>query len=244
MGKGAARIPLLPRSYAVTGGVGTRTGLFDWLRLGGAFAVLVGHSYVLTGNPPLLGIGWHAYGVMLFFAISGYLITGSWQADPDPLRYAVKRARRIMPGLIVVVLATALVLGPLLSVDPAAYWAGAWRYVWRNVLLLPLHVLPGVFTANPYPVAVNGSLWTLPVEVFMYAMTPLLVRAGPMVCAVAAGALYLHPLTQHIAGFGLEGASGVIPWFLGGATLRLLNVPPPRGWRYRYCGSICPMACT
>ncbi|UAJ10172.1 acyltransferase family protein [Glacieibacterium megasporae] len=207
--------------------MGKRTSLFDYLRLGGAIAVLVGHSYVLTNSPvPTIGgIGPHGLGVMLFFAISGYLITGSWRADPNIARYAEKRARRIMPALIVVVLATALLLGPVLSNDPT-YAAGAWRYIWRNLLLLPLHVLPGVFTSNPLP-AVNGSLWTLPVEAFMYVLTPLLVRAGPWACAAAAVALILHPFTQNIAGFGLAGASGVIPYFLGGASLKMLGVKVP-----------------
>jgi len=208
--------------------MGHRAGLFDWLRLSGALMVLFGHSYGLLGvvPPKLLGNEIHTLGVKLFFIISGYLIAGSWRADPNFWRYAVKRALRIMPALIVVVFATALVLGPILSTD-ANYPAGAWRYIWRNAMLLPLHVLPGVFKDNPLP-AVNGSLWTLPVEVAMYVATPVLVRAGPWVCLFIAGALFAHPFTQTIGGFGLAGASSVIPWFFIGAALKMLGAALPK----------------
>lgn len=202
-----------------------RSKIFDWLRLGGALAVLIGHSFVLLGRPAPFGIDWHVYGVLLFFLVSGYLIAGSWRADPRFLRFAEKRARRIMPGLVAVVLLTALLLGPLLTTSPD-YWPGALRYIWRNVLLLPLHALPGVFEGNPQP-AVNGSLWTLPVEVFCYVLTPLLVFAGRWACLAAAAALLAFPLTGEIAGFGLSGASSVIPWFLIGAALKLFDVPAP-----------------
>jgi peptidoglycan/LPS O-acetylase OafA/YrhL len=189
--------------------------------------VLVGHSYVLLGHQPLFDVGWHSYGVLLFFFVSGYLIAGSWQADPRYLRFAEKRIRRIMPALLVVVFITVFLLGPLMTTD-AAYWSDpvTWRYLWRNGLLLPFHALPGVFQGNPLP-AVNGSLWTLPVEAFMYLCTPLLVRAGPWACVVGALVLLANPMRGEVAGFGLSGASSVIPYFMIGATLKMWNVAPP-----------------
>ena len=47
------------------------------------------------------------------------------------------------------------------------------RYLY-NIILYPIFNMPGVFTNNPYPVTINGSLWTLPVEVFCYLMLPLM----------------------------------------------------------------------
>jgi len=43
-----------------------------------------------------------------------------------------------------------------------------WGY-FRNLTFVELHYsLPGVFTHNPFPNAVNGSIWTLPIELTMY----------------------------------------------------------------------------
>jgi peptidoglycan/LPS O-acetylase OafA/YrhL len=47
-------------------------------------------------------------------------------------------------------------------------------YLW-NILLSPQYDLPDVFSRNSYPVAVNGSLWTLPVEFSMYLLIPLAI---------------------------------------------------------------------
>jgi peptidoglycan/LPS O-acetylase OafA/YrhL len=88
---------------------------FDFLRCAAAFTVLVSHSFPLNGLPDT-GYGWLA--VTVFFIISGYLITASWQRTPNVKAFAIKRAARILPGLIVIVALTALVLAPLLEVAP------------------------------------------------------------------------------------------------------------------------------
>lgn len=191
--------------------------------------VLIGHSYILLGLPwpTVAGIGIHEIGVKLFFLISGYLITASWISCPDFWRFAEKRARRIMPALLVVVWLTVFVVGPIVTTDPS-YWRSpvTWTYLWRNSLLLPFHSLPGVFAYNPTP-AVNGSLWTLPVEAFCYLLAPLLVVARAPLCIAVALALLAFPLTGEVAGFGLAGASSVIPWFLIGAAARQAGIKPP-----------------
>ncbi len=43
-----------------------------------------------------------------------------------------------------------------------------------NSLFYVNYTLPGVFENNIYPNAVNGSLWTLPAEVLMYVLIPVL----------------------------------------------------------------------
>jgi peptidoglycan/LPS O-acetylase OafA/YrhL len=78
----------------------------------------------------------------------------------------------------VVLAFSALVLGTLTTTLGKREYLGhpaTWDYITHNVLLFPQqYVLPGVFTANPYPSAVNGSLWSLPVEVLGYALIALL----------------------------------------------------------------------
>lgn len=181
---------------------------FDALRLVAALMVVVGHAYILSGRaetPFLLAFvkpaGLGEFGVSIFFVISGFLVTASLLRLGDARAYLAHRLLRILPGLAVATVLTALVLGPLVTRLPAgAYFADArtWLYPVRNTLLYPVtYVLPGVFDANPYPVAVNGSLWTLRLEFTFYLVPPLMAaarqldRRGTAVLAAAALAVYL-----------------------------------------------------
>jgi peptidoglycan/LPS O-acetylase OafA/YrhL len=59
-------------------------------------------------------------------------------------------------------------------------------YLIGNGSLLSIHYnLPGVFASNPYPRAVNGSLWTLPFEIGCYIMAATIYGIGML-----AGAKY------------------------------------------------------
>ena len=207
-----------------------RQNNFDALRLIGALLVIVGHSYALTGRvvPVLAGLEIHSVGVKLFFVISGFLITASYQRDSNLRRFAARRALRIMPALIAVVLLTVIALAFLTNATAANYARGALLYAVRNILLLPYHALPGIFDNNRLP-AVNGSLWTLPVEAFMYAVTPFLVKAPRIALPILAVLMLIHPVAGSVFGFGLAGAASVIPYFLGGAFIQLMRLPLP-GW--------------
>lgn len=85
------------------------------LRLFAALLVLVGHAYGLRGleGPLFLStVPLGLLGISIFFVISGYLVTESWDRDPQPLRFLARRSLRIFPGLVVCVALCALVLGP------------------------------------------------------------------------------------------------------------------------------------
>lgn len=150
-----------------------RANNFDFMRVAAAFAVLVSHQFALTGRPEpmLLASSWGGLGVLVFFAISGYLVAGSWQQDPHLARFAARRLLRIWPGLAVAVLLVALVLGPLMStLAPRAYYASPQLRDYLHMLGLWefKSQLPGVFARNPIPGSANGSLWTIPIEVGCY----------------------------------------------------------------------------
>lgn len=87
---------------------------FDFLRLAMALGVLVSHQYSVAGvQPPsiqgLFYLG--TSGVLGFFAISGYLVMGSWSNDPNIFRFAARRVLRMFPGLLVMTLLVVLGLG-------------------------------------------------------------------------------------------------------------------------------------
>jgi peptidoglycan/LPS O-acetylase OafA/YrhL len=165
--------------------LGSRDNNFDLLRLFAAWAVLVSHSYSLVGrDQPLhqFGTSLGNLGVLVFFAVSGLLIRRSWEHDPSPRDFWIKRALRLMPALAVTAVLTAFVLGPLVSSRSLASYFTSWEtwlYPLKLILMVPFGAqLPGVFDDTVYVGAVNGSLWSLPVEVFAYLMVAVLGMAG------------------------------------------------------------------
>lgn len=125
-------------------------------------------------------------GVGIFFVISGYLITKSWERGPQAFNYLKKRALRIFPGLIVVVFLTVFLLGPFvttLSLNNYFSNPQTWSYL-LTILIFPLYyggsyfALPGVFENNPFPNVVNGSLWFLPHMLLLYIVVLALGLAG------------------------------------------------------------------
>ena len=157
----------------------SRDNNFNLIRFVAAFAVLVSHAFPIASGPgtiqplqTMLGVTLGTFGVIIFFAISGFLITQSYIRSSTVTRWMAARALRLFPALIGVLLLTVLVLGPLVTtLDLSAYAAHpeSWSYFPRNVTLAKLqYPLPGVFEDNPYGPAINGSLWTLFHEVACY----------------------------------------------------------------------------
>jgi len=106
--------------------------------------------------------------VDMFFVISGFLIAASLQRN-SVQGYLASRALRILPALIVCVGLSTFVLGPLLTTS-ADYWRNpqTWQYFTHNATLHRAEFfLPGVFEQLPRT-AINGSLWTLPIEAQLY----------------------------------------------------------------------------
>ncbi len=148
---------------------------FDLIRLLAALAVLFSHAFALYGlpEPGALGLKLGTMAVVAFFGMSGYLVTQSWERDPRAGSFATKRGLRILPGLIVAVLFTALVAGALATRLPLVDYVRdprTWQYIGANLLMgTERFNLPGVFEDLPLH-APNGSLWTLRYEVLMYAI--------------------------------------------------------------------------
>ncbi|WP_084260425.1 acyltransferase family protein [Thiothrix lacustris] len=151
------------------------TNNFTALRWLAASLVLYGHAFVFLGLPEPSFMGWlplGTLGVYIFFTISGYLVAQSWESDPHALRFLLRRALRIFPGLFICTILSVFILGGLLTKLSWSEYIGnpsSWDYFY-NVLLYISYYLPGVFEKNHYPNAVNGSLWSLPVEFFMYLL--------------------------------------------------------------------------
>jgi peptidoglycan/LPS O-acetylase OafA/YrhL len=167
----------------------SRQNNFNLLRIVAAAAVAVSHAFPISSGPgahePLsdvIGMTLGTLGVSTFFAISGYFISSSFHNRRSALEFAVARTLRIYPGLILMLVLTVLVLGPVFTeMTLVNYLADKHTllYVPKNMALWPLQYdLPGVFAANPYPRTINGSLWTLIYEVACYFMVALVGIVG------------------------------------------------------------------
>jgi peptidoglycan/LPS O-acetylase OafA/YrhL len=165
---------------------------FDALRLLGAFLVLVSHQFALSGRPEPRFVADDSFGhlgVLIFFAISGYLVTASWLKDPHVPRFIARRTLRMLPALCVSMPLTVAV-----------------------ILALGLMGFPD----NPRHLT-NGSLWTIPYEVYCYLLLlvgGVVTRRPSIVLAVGMlGYFVLSGLESgrsFLAYFGLVFAAGSI----------------------------------
>ncbi|SEL70816.1 Peptidoglycan/LPS O-acetylase OafA/YrhL, contains acyltransferase and SGNH-hydrolase domains [Colwellia chukchiensis] len=164
--------------------INSKDNNFNLMRMLAAFAVLFSHSYALaTGdaeNEPLrtiIGITPGHIAVDIFFITSGLLVTRSLFYRRNLIEFAVARVLRIYPGLIVAVI-TCILIGALVSsLTINEYFTSKHTFIFlfKNsfMLLGDVQELPGVFLNAPFDNSVNGSLWTLPWELKMYAMLGL-----------------------------------------------------------------------
>jgi peptidoglycan/LPS O-acetylase OafA/YrhL len=131
-----------------------------------------------------------------FFSLSGYLVMASLSRCASIKEFLALRILRILPALSVVVAVTALLLGPFLSrLSPPDYFSDPLflRY-FENVLASPHFLLPGVFESHPRAGIVNGSLWTINLELTCYlllAVTALTMKGRALNIALAGLTLLL-----------------------------------------------------
>jgi peptidoglycan/LPS O-acetylase OafA/YrhL len=215
----------VPSSVVVGRAVDRQSNNFDLLRLLAAWFVLFSHCYPIAGlklgDPFSRAVGIDTFGgvgVAIFFVLSGYLVTLSWQRSSGIGSFLWKRTRRIYPALIVCVLICVVVIGPLLtSLDAAAYFTHSQtRDYLRTASAWRIHyVLPAVFANNPVPNAVNGSLWSLPYEIRCYlalmliGVLPFALRFKVLAVAVVLATMLLlressPPASPFDHRFGLD----------------------------------------
>ena len=187
-----------------------RDNNLNLIRMLAAVAVLVSHAYPIARGPhatePLrrsVGLPLGLLAVIAFFAISGFLISRSFDRRQSNVDFWRARLLRIYPALVVVLLLTVLLLGAAFTTLPrAAYWANfqTWSYIPRNLSLRWLQFgLPGVFEHNPYPRAINGSLWTLFWEVACYGMAASIGWLGALRRGTSFGAFLTVAIGAYVA---------------------------------------------
>ncbi|MCS5716630.1 acyltransferase [Herbiconiux sp. CPCC 205763] len=217
---------------------------FTAISIIGALLVVMRHSGPIFGAdaetswfltlPPL--------GIYLLLAVSGFLLVPSWERRPNLGVYAGARVVRIVPSLAIVVLATTFVLGPLVTtVSGEEYFASPETFAYLgNIVLNPHYFLPGVFVDNPYPLAVNGSLWSLPAQFAAYLFVPVvgtipfrrLRGATWIVLGVCAAAACQIPELSSVSVWGSSPPDVLRVWpaFFFAAAIRVLIGSPRPVW--------------
>ncbi|MHB8206941.1 acyltransferase family protein [Mucilaginibacter sp.] len=161
---------------------------FDLLRLLLAMMVLVAHSLLIGGydlQDPLVVLSKNQInladlGVMGFFALSGYLITASFQRAGNVFVFASHRLLRIFPGFWVCLTVTAFLIAPFIFHSGGRHLSafnfsgptGALSFVWHNFFLkINQWSIKGLLDQAAYQGSLNGSLWSLFPEMQCYCFT-------------------------------------------------------------------------
>lgn len=154
---------------------------FDLIRLFAALQVATTHGlrhFDLAGQPVFEPLVWLLNlfpGVPIFFVLSGFLIWRSFERADSVVGYGLNRVTRIYPAL-----------WTCLGFSMVSVWAiGPWRELTGSPTFafwlagqLSVVQFYNPDALRPYGVGVlNGSLWTIPVELAFYATVPLLARA-------------------------------------------------------------------
>ena len=204
-----------------------RENNIDFVRIVLALLVILSHSYPLSlgheRTEPFMLVsrgqvtGGHI-AVDLFFILSGFLISASFERSSSPMSFLRKRVARIYPGVILVSLVTLVLFAPLAHarVEGASLVSKIVNVV-GNTLRLGEWKYTGAFATNPSPGVMNGSLWSIYYEFWCYIGVLILGLTGLLrskkVLAVLFGASVVVSLLFAYFKFPLSG--GIIGEVLG-----------------------------
>src|SRR3954465_12311881 len=200
----------------------SRENNFDWLRFLLAALVIFSHSFPPSGvgnqHEPLhrLTRGQATFGEVAvdgFFIISGFLITWSWFNSANLRKFLWKRACRIYPAFIVVLLITIAIIIPLNMTNPRVLLNRheLWRMAWGTISLKG-YEHPATFPNNSIH-AVNGSLWSIRFEVWCYIGVALLGITGLLRRRIVLGIFILSlPIVFVFDYFDLHPGGKVLGW--------------------------------
>ena len=187
------------------------------LRLVFASLVIVNHAPRLTGvgdELEVLNVSFGGLAVGGFFAISGYLITGSRMHLPGRA-FALRRLARIYPAYWLCLIITAFGLSALMGAKRGGWsFEAAVDYVVYGLAMVGGKVVVGgTLDGAPMDAHVNASLWTLPVELLCYIGVGVLLAIGfarRRLRLVSVGGLAAVVLLGMASGVGQDSPSGIL----------------------------------
>ncbi|HMJ27235.1 MAG TPA: acyltransferase [Xanthobacteraceae bacterium] len=203
--------------------------IFDFIRSVAALAVLVGHANAIFPQAPDPPAWPQQLGVVVFFLLSGYLISQTLQRrlqrdDSSFTDYAIDRWSRIYSGFF-----PALVLVVFMDyVATAGGTAGYPETLQR--FSIPLFVGNLFMLQAPtvmLPFGSAGPFWTVAIEFWIYMFVGLIAFAcrdgltiPKAVAIVATGVIPVQSLTDN---YGL-----LVAWLLGALVQQLVSLYRPK----------------
>jgi peptidoglycan/LPS O-acetylase OafA/YrhL len=165
---------------------------FDLIRLFAASQIMLGHAaaYLLRCHASYLSVDvageairplrfWADFhGVWIFFVVSGFLVSASYERSQSLKTYFINRGLRIYPALWVCLLVT---IGVIFAFQVPFHWGEFWPWVAAQATVAQFYnpsflrnFASEVFAGNA---SINGSLWTIPIELQFYLIFPLICLA-------------------------------------------------------------------
>lgn len=186
-----------------------RDNNLNLIRAVAAMAVLVSHAVPIalgTAVPEPLearfGIALGTFAVYVFFVISGFLITASFQRSSSHLSFLLARVLRLVPALFISLVLVTYGMGPLVSIlGVREYLTLIEPFVFfiKNLTLISIeYYLPGVFVDNPVSNVV-GSILTLRHEVAAYMLVFAIGMLGGFTTRLRATVALLAAIAIQVA---------------------------------------------
>ena len=148
---------------------------FDLIRLVAATQVMLFHAifYFKVPAPALNAVISYLPGVPAFFFVSGFLISASWERNSSLRTFFVNRTLRIFPGLWAVLLFSLVTL--VVFYDRSILNDNLGKLLlWSLCQATILQDWIPDFMRGYGVGGMNGSLWTIPVELCFYVSIPVL----------------------------------------------------------------------
>ncbi len=130
-----------------------------------------------------------------------------------------KRIVRIFPSLFIFTIITTCIVGPLLTtLSLNHYFTNPLTLKYgTNIFLNTNYELPGVFTNNLYPKVINGSLWSLRLEVIFFVITVIIWSFNKkMVTITCILTLILQLFINYIPNTFMQSVVGLLPYYFIG----------------------------
>lgn len=173
----------------------------DGLRAFASFFVVLGHIELIknerlnsTFNLPINRMG--QFGLILFFVLSGFLITTlliKEKTDSKKINlknFYIRRILRIWPLYFFILLISAIVFN----------YSPSWL-----TLLLCSTIFPNIAHGLSIPWVFSPQIWSIGVEEQFYLFWPtILKRKKSVILIVCLGFIFFYPLIPHLLQFGLN----------------------------------------